>query len=69
VKRTGPTRKSVYVGVRLEPSRLALVRRICTIRGEDVSDFVRRSIAAELVRLNYLGPECSKALGLLDQEV
>jgi hypothetical protein len=63
-----PPKKTVYVGVRLEPTRLALLRRICTIRGEDISDFVRRSIAAELVRLKYLGPESGQALGLPEQE-
>jgi hypothetical protein len=42
----------------------ALLERVCKARGEDVSDFVRRSVRKELARLSFLSPVEKKALGL-----
>jgi hypothetical protein len=50
------------VGARLAPRDLELVRKICIHRGEDVSDFVRRSIKRELARLCFLDEDEKKAL-------
>jgi len=39
-----------------------LIKKVCKARGEQVSDFVRRSVRKELARLNYLSEEEKKAL-------
>jgi len=41
-----------------------LVRSVAEARGEDMSDFVRRSIKIELARLSFLSPKEKKALGV-----
>jgi hypothetical protein len=41
-----------------------LVKKVCRFRGEDLSDFVRRSVKKELARLSYLSEEEKKALGI-----
>jgi hypothetical protein len=41
---------------------IELVKKVCKARGEQVSDFVRRSVRKELARLCYLSDEEKKAL-------
>jgi hypothetical protein len=52
------------VGVRLKIEEEELLRKICRERGEQLSDFIRRSIKKELVSLNYYPKETRKALGI-----
>jgi uncharacterized protein (DUF1778 family) len=51
------------LSVRVSREKKTLLERICRIRGEDMSDFVRRSILKELANLSYLSDEERKALG------
>jgi len=37
---------------------------VCKARGEDLSDFIRRSIRKELASLGFLSDEQKKALGI-----
>ena len=52
------------VSVRMLEDDKALLERVCKARGEDVSDFVRRSVRKELARLSFLSAAEKKALGL-----
>ena len=52
------------IAVRVSPSDKELIQKLCKIRGEDISDFVRRAIRKELAELNFLPDEDKKALGL-----
>jgi hypothetical protein len=45
---------------------IELLKKVCKARGEDLSDFVRRSVRKELARLNYLSEEEKKALGMME---
>jgi hypothetical protein len=56
------------IGVRVSQEDKMLVEKISKLRGEDVSDFVRRSIRKELASLSFLSTEDKKALGI-KQEV
>ncbi|MGD0449918.1 MAG: ribbon-helix-helix protein, CopG family [Candidatus Bathyarchaeia archaeon] len=56
--------ENIYIGTRIEPELKELVERVCKSRGEDVSDFIRRSIRKELASLSYLPAEDKKALGI-----
>jgi len=47
---------------RMSAEDVQLIKRICEARGEQLSDFVRRSVRKELARLNYLSSEEKKAL-------
>jgi hypothetical protein len=40
------------------------LEKVCKSRGEDVSDFVRRSVRKELAGMSYLPAEDKKALGM-----
>lgn len=55
--------KSCIIFARVEPSHLELLKHVSKARGEDLSDFVRRSIRLELARLSFLSDEEKKALG------
>lgn len=55
------------IGVRMSPTDIELLKNICQARGEDLSDFVRRSIKKELARLSYLNDDEKKALGMLNR--
>ena len=55
------------IGVRLRGSDRELLDKVCQLRGEDLSDFVRRAVKLELARLNYLSAEQAKALGVGDK--
>jgi uncharacterized protein (DUF1778 family) len=52
------------IGVRIPQEDKELIEKICKARGEDVSDFVRRSIRKELASLNFLSADQKKALGI-----
>lgn len=56
--------ESVYVGARIDAELKELVGRVCKARGEDVSDFIRRSVKKELASLSFLPAEDKKALGI-----
>jgi antitoxin component of RelBE/YafQ-DinJ toxin-antitoxin module len=56
--------ETVYVGARIEQELKDLVEKVCKARGEDVSDFIRRSIRKELASLSFLPAEDKKALGI-----
>lgn len=46
-----------------------LIKRICEARGENLSNFIRRTIKMELARLSYLSNEEKKALGFTSVSV
>jgi len=46
---------------------VALLRKVCSSRREDVSGFVRRAIRMELARLSYLTEGEKKALGIKEE--
>jgi len=52
------------VSARLSKEDKALLKKVCKDRGEDVSDFMRRSIKKELASLSFLSAEEKKALGI-----
>jgi hypothetical protein len=41
-----------------------LVRSVAAARGEDISDFIRRSLLKELASLGFVGETQAKALGI-----
>jgi uncharacterized protein (DUF1778 family) len=47
---------------RMSAEDVQLIKKICEARGEQLSDFVRRSVRKELARLNYLSSAEKKAL-------
>jgi uncharacterized protein (DUF1778 family) len=55
------------IGVRIPQEDKSLLEKVCKARGEDVSDFVRRSIRKELASLSFLSAEEKKALGVKTQ--
>jgi predicted DNA-binding protein len=55
---------NIVIGVRMPQEIKELLDRVSKNRGEDVSDFVRRSVLKELASLNYLSVEEKKALGV-----
>jgi len=52
------------IGVRISKEDRDLLDTVCKARGEDLSDFVRRSIRKELATLSYLSDDEKKALGV-----
>jgi len=48
---------------RVDEKFLKLLKKVAKARGEDLSDFVRRSVKLELARLSFLSDEEKKALG------
>jgi len=55
---------NLTIGVRVSKEDRTLLDQICKARGEDLSDFVRRSIRKELASLSFLSDEQKKALGI-----
>jgi hypothetical protein len=53
------------IGVRVPKKDRILLEKVCKARGEDLSDFVRRSIKKELASLSFYTMEEKKALGML----
>jgi len=56
------------IGVRIQKEDKKLLEIVCKARGEDLSDFVRRSIRKELASLNFYNQETKKALGLKTEQ-
>lgn len=57
--------KTKPLGVRFNVRSAQLLARVCQLRGEDISDFIRRAVLTELAELSYLSDEEKKALGML----
>jgi hypothetical protein len=55
---------NIVIGVRVTKEDRMLLDQICKARGEDISDFVRRSIRKELASLGFLSEKQKKALGI-----
>lgn len=55
---------NLTIGVRVSEEDRKLLDIVCKARGEDLSDFVRRSIRKELGSLSFLSSEQKKALGM-----
>ena len=55
---------NLTLGVRISEADRELLDQVCKARGEDLSDFVRRSIRKELASLNFLSDDQKKALGI-----
>jgi len=55
---------NLTIGVRVSKEDRKLLDIVCKARGEDLSDFVRRSIRKELGSLSFLSSEQKKALGI-----
>ena len=51
------------ISFRIDGKDLLSIKKICQLRGENQSDFIRRSVKKELARLSYLSDEEKKALG------
>lgn len=56
---------SNVIGVRIDDNCKRLLQKVCKARGEDLYDFVRRSILKELASLSFLPETSKKALGVL----
>ena len=54
----------IIISVRILLEDRELLDKVCKARGEDLSDFVRRSIRKELASLSFLPDEDKKALGI-----
>jgi len=54
----------VQIGVRITTEDRDLLAEVCKARGEDLSDFVRRSIKKELASLSFYPDDVKKALGV-----
>lgn len=62
-------RRNSRIGVRLPVRDTTLLKRICSARGEDLSDFVRRAIRTELAKLSFLKALDKKALGIKPEKI
>jgi hypothetical protein len=52
------------VSARMTEEDKILLEKVCRLRGEDLSDFVRRSVKKELASLSFLSDDEKKALGV-----
>jgi len=52
------------IGVRVTSEDRELLDKVCTARGEDISNFVRRAIRKELAELSFYPEDVKKALGI-----
>jgi len=55
---------NLTIGVRVSREDRELLDLVCKARGEDLSDFVRRSIHKELASLGFFSDDPKKALGI-----
>lgn len=56
------------VAARFTPSDALLLYKVCESRGEDVGDFIRRSVRSELAKLSFFSDLDKKSLGIkIDQ--
>ena len=53
---------TVVIGVRVSPEMKKILERLAEVRGEQLSDLVRRAIKRELGRAGLLDPEETKLL-------
>jgi len=60
--------ENVYIGTRIEIELKETLEKVCRLRGEDLSDFLRRAILKELAQLSFLPPDQKKALGVTTNE-
>jgi len=60
--------KYKLIGVKFPIEDAKLIKKIAVARGEDLSDFVRRSVRKELVNLSFLTDLDKRALGLLNSK-
>ena len=58
------TMLSVTIGVRFQEKDKELLEEVCKARGEDVSDFIRRTVRKELASMSYYSAATKKALGI-----
>jgi hypothetical protein len=52
------------IGIRITKEFYDLLNKVAKSRGEDISDFARRSIYKELASLSFLPDDQKKALGM-----
>ena len=52
------------VGVKFPVDDIALIKNVASLRGGDLSDFLRHAAYVQLAKLSFLPPEQKKALGL-----
>lgn len=52
-----------YVTIRFEGQLLELLEKVCRLRGETRSSFIRRAVNESLAKLSYLDADAKKALG------
>jgi uncharacterized protein (DUF1778 family) len=57
------------IGVRVPQKDKILLEKVSKARGEDVSDFVRRSIRKELASLSFLSAADEQALGMKPEKM
>ncbi len=55
--------KKSIIFARMSPKDVELIKQVVELRGENLSNFVRRSVKMELARLSFLSEEEMKALG------
>jgi len=60
---------SNIVFARMHQRDIDLLKKVCQLRGESISDFVRRATRIELARLSFLSEEEKKALGFKVNEI
>jgi hypothetical protein len=58
------TKKNSHIGFRISAKHVGILKQICKNRGEDLSDFARRTILTEMANLSFLKPLEKKALGV-----
>jgi len=54
---------SNIIFARMREADIQLLKKVCLARGENISNFVRRSVRMELARLSFLSDAEKKALG------
>ncbi|MCL7384413.1 MAG: ribbon-helix-helix protein, CopG family [Thaumarchaeota archaeon] len=54
--------KTKQIPVRLDEDTWRLLKRVCNLRGETLSTFMRRALRRELARLGVLEEEACKIL-------
>ena len=55
------------IGVRISQEDKYLLEEVCKARGEDLSDFIRRSFRRELALMGYYPEKVRKALGVNEE--
>ena len=55
---------NTILGVRVTHQDRMLLEKVCEARGEDLSNFIRRSIKKELASLSFYPDDVKKALGI-----